>query len=404
MIHPLMPRLITANAGMHAADQIALVALPLAAITQFNASPHLIGNLVAAQSAAWLIGSLPGGLLVDRFGPDRIVKFAPLLAILGLIAAQAALFFASPLLLGSSLFVASIGIVFFVLAINTFLPRLLPFSSLTKANGHLELARALVTLPMPSLIAWMVSSWSAPAGFILALVAAGLALVAVIGLPSPAKITPQSLRTPLKDLKEGFAFAWNQPILRGILFCALAWNTAFFALIAIFAPFALSVIELDIKGIGYALSGQGVGLLLGALSAGYVIPKFQPRFILVLSPFSSVFGVLLIALARGSFALPMAIFGFFLVSFAPMWWLICQTSLRQAVTPAPLLGRVNATIQLAIYGIRPIGAIAGGFVADNVSLTTAIYMVIVLFLLSTLAAAVSALGRLRLMPGMAGAQ
>ncbi len=50
----------------------------------------------------------------------------------------------------------------------------------------------------------------------------------------------------------------------------------------------------------------------------------------------------------------------FLVGFGPMMWLVCQTTVRQLVTPpAPLMGRVNATVQTAIYGVRPLGR-AGG--------------------------------------------
>ena len=32
--------------------------------------------------------------------------------------------------------------------------------------------------------------------------------------------------------------------------------------------------------------------------------------------------------------------GHFLIGFGPMLWLICQTTVRQLVTPAPMLGRV----------------------------------------------------------------
>ena len=44
-------------------------------------------------------------------------------------------------------------------------------------------------------------------------------------------------------------------------------------------------------------------------------------------------------------------------------WLIAQNSVRQLVTPPALLGRVNAVIQTAIYGVRPLGALIGGAVA-----------------------------------------
>ena len=54
---------------------------------------------------------------------------------------------------------------------------------------------------------------------------------------------------------------------------------------------------------------------------------------------------------------------FFGLGFGPAMWLIAQNSVRQLVTPPALLGRVNAVIQTAIYGIRPLGALIGGAVA-----------------------------------------
>lgn len=397
MLHPLLPRLVLANAGMHAADQIALVALPLAAVTLFSASPALIGVLVAAQGMAWLIVSLPGGIAVDRLGPSALARWSPALSLAGLVLALIALSHASPYLLGFAVFLAATGTVLFVLALATLTPRILPVNALARANGRLELARALVTLPTPSVIAWLITRSSPTAAFAAALAAAALALVALRSLPSPRE-QAQPPRHPLQDIREGLIFVWNQPILRGILGCALAWNAAFFALVAVFVPFALHFAQLSVQDIGLALSGQGVGLLLGALTAGHIINRFEPRFILILGPLSSFIGALLIALSGGASALYGAIAGYFLIGFCPMLWLVCQTSLRQSVTPAPLLGRVNATIQLAIYGVRPLGALLGGAVADLFSPAAALCVVIALFALSTLAAAISELGRLRAMP------
>ena len=77
-------------------------------------------------------------------------------------------------------------------------------------------------------------------------------------------------------------------------------------------------------------------------------------------------GLFLAALSGNGFAYATA--GHFLVGFGPMLWLICQITVRQLVTPAPLMGRVNATVQTAIYGVRPLGALAGGIVAAHAGL------------------------------------
>lgn len=54
-----MNKLTGAAYGMHFADQVGLVAVPLVAALAFGASPEVIGILVACQSMAHLLGSIP---------------------------------------------------------------------------------------------------------------------------------------------------------------------------------------------------------------------------------------------------------------------------------------------------------------------------------------------------------
>ena len=58
--------LFGAAAGTHAADQLALATLPLTATLVLGAGPDILGLLVAAQSAAWLLVTLPAGAWADR--------------------------------------------------------------------------------------------------------------------------------------------------------------------------------------------------------------------------------------------------------------------------------------------------------------------------------------------------
>ena len=47
---------------------------------------------------------------------------------------------------------------------------------------------------------------------------------------------------------------------------------------------------------------------------------------------------------------------------------INQISLRQAITPDRLLGRVNGTMRFVSLGLAPLGALAGGFLGDAIGL------------------------------------
>lgn len=60
-----------------------------------------------------------------------------------------------------------------------------------------------------------------------------------------------------------------------------------------------------------------------------------------------------------------------------------------------MLGRVNAVVQTAIYGARPLGALVGGFVAEEYGPQWGIVLVAVLFFLSFCAAAFSSLRQIQ---------
>ena len=54
--------------------------------------------------------------------------------------------------------------------------------------------------------------------------------------------------------------------------------------------------------------------------------------------------------------------------WAPPKWNVVTVSLRQQVVPAHLLGRVNSVYRMLGWGLMPVGALAGGFVAHAAGL------------------------------------
>ena len=71
------------------------------------------------------------------------------------------------------------------------------------------------------------------------------------------------------------------------------------------------------------------------------------------------------------------------------------------MTPPALLGRVSATLTTATFGMRPLGALAGGLAGEAFGLQLAIWLPVALFLLSTLAILASPLPAMRRMPEQA---
>lgn len=394
---------LLATAGLvQAADQIALAALPVTAVLVLGAGPGLVGALVAAQTAAWLIVSLPAGVVVDRM-PRRTVLLAALtLSLAGALAALAAAAFAQVALLGAAAFLAAAGTVTFVLVQIGLVAEIVAPAGLPRANARIELMRALASTAAPFLVGFLATRLSPLAGFPLAALLALAALLCAAGLRFEGRPRPALKPPVLAAIAEGAGFVAADPLLRAIGLCAVFWNFAFVALLAVFVPFALTRLGTDAAGAGLAQGINGLGMIAGAAAAPFVFARVQPRAVLLFGPVSSALGAVLMALSPSFGGLATAALAFGLIGFGPMLWLVMQTSVRQMVTPPALMGRVTATIQVAIYGVRPLGALAGGGVAAIFGLEAALGLVAAAFTASALVSLASPLARLAAMPHRAG--
>ena len=341
--------LLGAAAGTHAADQLALATLPLTATLVLGAGPDLLGLLVALQSATWLLVSPPAGAWVDRLPRRTLLLVGLALGLAASIVATVAAIAGTTALLGIAAFVGASGTVIYVLTSVSLLPSLVRATDLPRANARLELARAIVSLAAPFVAGLLAKHLSPSWGYALAACGAAVALACILALPrmpAPASAGPRpSLASAIRS---GARFVLQHALLRSITLCALFWNFAFFALLAIWAPLALTLLKLDPATLGLAQSGYGAGLILGALLAPVAARRLPPLAILIFGPAVSVVAAALFLLASAapeteaatdtSFILAAA--GHFLVGFGPMLWLICQTTVRQLVTPAPLMAPV----------------------------------------------------------------
>jgi predicted MFS family arabinose efflux permease len=329
-----------------------------------GAGPDLLGLLVAAQSAAWLLVSLPAGAWIDRLPRRRMLIVALALGLSASIVAVAAAATGQVLLLGLAAIAGASGTVVYVLTSVSLLPGLVAAGDLPRSNARLELARAIVSLAAPFVAGLLAQHLSPTWGYALAALGAALALVCVLALPPGTAPTTGAERPTLASaIRLGTAFVVRNELLRGISLCAIFWNFAFFALLAVWAPLALGPLGLDPAHMGLAQSTYGAGLILGALAAPFCARRLPPFMTLIFGPAVSVVAAVLFLAAPSGNGFGLAAAGYFLVGFGPMLWLICQTTVRQLVTPSALMGRVNATVQTAIYGVRPLGALAGGLVA-----------------------------------------
>jgi predicted MFS family arabinose efflux permease len=272
-----------------------------------------------------------------------------------------------------------------------------PRAALAQANGRLELARATAFAAGPALAGALVGWAGAPPTFVLA---AGLSLLAVFllsGVAEPPR-APQPRRHPLRDLQEGAAFAWSHRLIRPILLTAVVWNLSWFVLQAAYVPYAVHALGLTPSTIGMTLASYGAGMVAGAVLAPRLARALPFGLVVALGPLVSVAAA---AAMSATLLLPtasLAALSFVLFGAGPIVWTISSTTLRQAVTPDALLGRVSALFMTASAGARPVGALLGAIIGAGYGPGACIVLAAIGFVAQALVIMISPIRVLRALP------
>jgi len=95
------------------------------------------------------------------------------------------------------------------------------------------------------------------------------------------------------------------------------------------------------------------------------------------------------------------VIGRLIVAFAGMVYNVNQVGLRQAITPDRMLGRMNATMRLIVWGTIPIGALIGGILGARFGLVPVLWVSAIGASLSFLPVLFSPVRTLREIPAQA---
>ena len=358
-------KLWTSSGLSNLADGVFKIALPLLAI-QFTQSPTLIAGLTVAATLPWLLFALTAGALADRLDRRKLMLWANLSR-----AVLPALLVAGILLdLGSiwALYVIALMVgvaeTLYDTSAQSILPQVVHRDQLSRANGRLyavELtANQFIGPPLGGLLVALgvVAGFAAPA-------ALWLAAVGALFLVPGTFRTERDVKTTLRfDIGEGLRFLWNQKILRTLAVMTGVFNfasSAAFAVLVLFAVGPASEMKLSEVGFGLLLTTSALGAFVGSFISEWAEAKLGRSKSLALTILGSALLVGAPAMTDNPYILGAFLFvGGMLI----MLWNIITVSLRQRIAPARLLGRVNSAYRLLAWGTMPLGAAAGGLLAQ----------------------------------------
>lgn len=388
MPRPSLPPLLRANRSFRSfwtgqtislfGDQVSLVAVPLLAALELDAGATQMGLLTAAALAPNLLFSIHLGAWADRRSCRRELLIAAdlgrALLLLTIPAAWLLGFLSLAQLYLVSFLAGSLSVLFSV-AYDVVFVSLLERDRYIEGNSLIHGSRAASFVGGASVGGLLVQWFTAPFALLLdacSYLASAFFVGRTVGIEAP----PAKPEPTAAGLAAGGRFIARTPLIRASLLAAATlnlFNTAFYALLVLYATKSL---DMSPGAVGLALGVGGVGSLLGALMTRRLSGRHGLGKILVISFVLTPAPLLLIPLAAGV-PLPSPILVAVAEFFNGMGVMILDVglgALYAATVPDQLRARVSGAFLLVNYGVRPVGALAGGLLAAAVGLQTTMWI------------------------------
>jgi MFS family permease len=360
-------------------SEVTDIAFPLVAVITLHAAPEQTGLLYAAFMAPGVVTGLFVGVWVDRLRRRPLIIAADLTA--------AALVLWVPI--ASALGVLSIeqlyvlGILFGVVgsiwgsAYTAFLPSLVRRDELVDANSKLTATWSLSAIVGPGVGGLLVELVTAPVAMLVDAASYVASAGLLTGLPVQESSLPPKAERPglAAEIAEGLHVIVSNPIQRSI--------TGIHMILALFQPLIASIYVIFVVRhlhvspflFGVITALGAVGFLIGSVSA----PRLSRRFglgrtalaaavLLGLSPLFLPFARPQHPLAAPVFLIAAAIIG----ATGDLILEVNLGSLRQAVSPDRLLGRIGASERFFVLLIRIPAAVLGGYLGAHLGLRATI--------------------------------
>jgi predicted MFS family arabinose efflux permease len=354
--------------------QVTLLALPLSAAVLLHASPTQMGILTAAEIVPFTLFSLPSGVWLDRVRKLPVYIIGEL-SISVTVASVPLAWWLGWLSIDWLYFVG-----FVIGAVNTtsgsaaqiVLTQIVPRERLVEAHAKNALASSTAEVTGPAAAGALIKVTGAP----LALLADALLLLvsSTILRGVLVKESPRGKNAPFwPAMREGLRFVRGHELLMTMAICVGVWEMCNQAAMVVQILFATRKLGLSERGVGLSYLALGAGTVAASALGHRVVRRLGPGPTLVLGFAISGCGWLVLA-ASPLNRIGVAGYAFMLLSFGvgAVFIFINFLSLRQAVTPASMLGRMTSTMRWLILLPAGPGALLGGWLGEHVGFRAAL--------------------------------
>jgi hypothetical protein len=248
---------------------------------------------------------------------------------------------------------------------QTLMPAIVVEENLERANGRLwgaeQVMNSFVGPPVGGFL--LAIAFSLPFFVDAGTFAVAAALVFMIGGefrartgPVPETATKGSFLT---EMKEGVRWLWRHPLFRPMAISLGVMNAMSTLAFATFVLFAQEILALDAAGFGVLMTAGAAGAVIGSFLSAAISKRIGQGPSLFVTLGGSAISLLAMGLTSSAVMFWVIVA---LLSMTSVLWNVITVSLRQALIPDQLLGRVNSVYRFFGWGMMPIGAALGGLI------------------------------------------
>ena len=360
--------------------QVSQLALPFVAIVVLDASPFAVAALGTVEFLPFLLFTLPAGVWVDRLPRRAILIVADY--------GRAALLFSVPVayaldaLTMPQLYVVGFLVgtctVFFDVSYQSYLPALVSRERIIEGNSKLEVSRTTAQITGPGVAGGLIGLVTAPYAVLLdaiSFLGSGLFLQSIKKVElKPVAVEGTKKPRMRSELKEGLQYVVHHPLLRPQALCTGTSNFFSNVTFAVFLVYAVRVLDLSAAEVGLIFTIGGLGGLGGALTSQRITRRFGVGRTTIAMTLMFGSATFLVPLAPQSFPHPFLVAFGLISSFSVVVYNITQVSLRQAITPERIQGRMNSVMRFLVWGTIPLGALIGGALGSTIGLRETLFV------------------------------
>ena len=370
--------LLTASTFSNLADGIAGFAYPWL-FSLLTRDPLLISIVSVLVNLPRLIFVLYAGVIADKFNRQKILIYTRLgqvfltsifivLIYLNLDNIPKEVQFNEPQFESKFLIISAAYLLAFMFgllevtrdnAAQAFLPQIVSKDNLPKANGRLFGIEIVTNNFLGTPVGGFLIGLSLITPFIFDTLLMLVSVFFITGIKGKFE-RPEDInkdQNTSEMIKEGVEWLKNNTLLKRLAIYTGIANFFGSMQFPIMILFAQELIGLNAIQYSFLAYGAAIGGLVGSQVANKINVKLEESKTLLISV--ALFGIGMFApyvttnpfIVAGSFGLS---------SFGSVLWNVQAVSIRQALIPDNLLGRVNSVYRLLALGLNPIGAIFGG--------------------------------------------